>query len=203
MKTLVDSGCFVSIVHSKLVVGQNIGGESRIRAFNGEVMLCRGRTRLNVKVGRTKIMVDAIVSDSLFGDTMMLMGIDMINKLGGVTIFGDSVKFGSESETEIRTEREENEAAVGCCVEAEDIKSHLSFGGDQCVETALETTHEVIEDVDFKAVFDGKVWTIEWHWKDDKVPKLKNVTDCYDKNLNGDMREGFEKEIEGGLMREF
>ena len=149
MKALVDSGCFVSIVHSRLL--RNCSGESRLLAFNGTEVKCRGKTRMEVIVGDMKITINAIVSDSLFGDTMMLMGMDVINQLGGVTIFRESVIFGKISEIKMGINRQEKpKEGVGCGavynVDRGVVKEMTEDAGGEC---------ERISDVDFEALFHG------------------------------------------------
>ena len=53
-----------------------------------------------------------------------------------------------------------------------------------------------IADKDFCAVFHGKVWTVEWCWRDNGAPVLKNKISCYDKQLSGHKKEEFDKEVQ-------
>ena len=49
-----------------------------------------------------------------------------------------------------------------------------------------------IDDVDFKARFDGEKWTVRWKWAGEE-PALKNKVSCY--NIREDLREKFDEEV--------
>jgi len=67
-----------------------------------------------------------------------------------------------------------------------------SFGlGAVSIKNRLHT--ESITDEDFKAVFDGKCWTVKWQWKD-VVPILKNRVAEY--TVKPHLRQECESEIE-------
>lgn len=76
----------------------------------------------------------------------------------------------------------------------------MRFGRDHCLAAAVEDRRCdsacLIEDKDFAARSDGNYWTVNWYWKTEKPPVLKNTVSCYDKQLAGNKREEFEKEIE-------
>ena len=146
---------------------------------------------MEVIVGDMKITINAIASDSLFGDTMMLMGMDVINQLGGVTIFRGSVIFGKISEIKMGINRQEKpKEGVGCGavynVDRGVVKEMTEDAGGEC---------EKISDVDFEALFDGEVWTVEWVWKD-QAPVLKNRLSGYNTKLDAEKIEMFDKEVE-------
>ena len=105
----------------------------------------------------------------------MVLGIDVIEQLGGVTICDGTVKFDVVS------------AVVG-------VASNEHPERNKAV--SLDDVHTEIVDEDFHAIFDGQCWTVKWLWKNKEPVKLKNTVSCYDKTLNGQMRVEFEKEVD-------
>ena len=117
------------------------------------------------------IAVDAIVVYKTVGGVDVVMGIDAINQLGGVTLDNGIIKFGYV------------QSAVSACVES---VSKLPIDNDACV----------IEDTDFYAKFNGEYWTVEWFWKKKKPPVLKNMLGLYNKGLEGNRKEKFETAVD-------
>ena len=105
----------------------------------------------------------------------MVLGMDIINQLGGVSIMSGVVRFGQNS--------------VECC------NAVVGNGKRDVVGASSDTTLHV-EDKDFDAKFDGKEWIIRWKWKSTEQPVLKNKISCYDKGLVGIKKQGFEDEVE-------
>ena len=58
-KTLVDTGCAVTVVRSS-VVG-NCEGVSYMKAFDGSLVSCQGKRRINIEVRGRNIEVEAVV----------------------------------------------------------------------------------------------------------------------------------------------
>ena len=61
----------------------------------------------------------------------------------------------------------------------------------------------VIEDTDFYAKFNGEYWTVEWFWKNKKLPVLKNRIGLYIKGLEGNKKEKFEKAVDQWIKEGF
>ena len=124
------------------------------------------------------IVVDAIVVDKTVEGVDVVMGIDAINQLGGVTLGNGIITFGYV------------QSAVSACVES---VSKLRIDNDACV----------IEDMDFYAKLNGSYWTVEWFWKKKKPPVLKNMLGLYNKGLEGNKREKFETAVDQWVKEGF
>ena len=71
----------------------------------------------------------------------------------------------------------------------------VKFGETHCAVAAQEPNYCKIEDKEFKAEFDGKNWTVEWHWKG-KPLVLENKVECYRTSLENRERMKYDKEVE-------
>lgn len=69
-------------------------GESCMTAFDGRRVKCRGATWIDLKVGGTALKVHAMVLDNIVNDIDFVMGMDVIDCLGGVLVSGNKVQFG-------------------------------------------------------------------------------------------------------------
>ena len=68
------------------------------------------------------------------------------------------------------------------------------FGGSQCAVGAVRKNKGLeIDDNDFKAVFDGVNWTVEWKWVNGE-PMLTNK--CQGYRVPSDCKEQYEEEVE-------
>ena len=92
-RALVDTGCTTTIVHSSVAEEcKNI--PSYVAAFDGSIVERKRRGGLEIEVGDKVIVVDAIVVDKTVEGVDIVMGIDAINQLGGVTLGNGIIKFG-------------------------------------------------------------------------------------------------------------
>ena len=172
VRALVDTGCTGVVVREQLA--GRVEGTSRMTAFDGRVVECRGTSWVDLTVVGAPVRVFATVVDSIVDGVDVVLGMDVINRLGGVTIRGGRVEFG------------EGRCALATGQKLEQDTSGAREGGSHC---------EIV-DKDFTAVFDGSRWTVEWVWKGDQPPVLKNRIDCYDKKLTGRKKEEFDREVE-------
>ena len=102
----------------------------------------------------------------------MLIGVDLINMLGGMTYKNGKVFFGLTAADE-----------------------GVREGQIERVPAALSLTHSPkleIDDVDFSANFNGDVWIVRWKWM--KAPDTHNKVACY--HIPDDIRKPFEEEVE-------
>lgn len=168
VRALVDTGCSTTVVKSQLVDCHI--RECRMFAFDGREVKCKGKCWTELVVGEKHLEVEVVVIDEIVNGVDMVLGMDVIELLGGVTVSKGTVRFGA-----------------GHCLAAivEDQRSDEGEG-----------TECLIEDKDFTAKFDGRNWTVKWFWKADDPPVLKNSLTCYDKQLTGRKRVEFEKEVE-------
>jgi len=163
-------------------------------AFNGSRVRCRGRKELSVDVRGVSVSVDAIVSDSILSDIDLVLGMDAITKLGGVSITcGNKVEFGVEC-----CGAGAEDTPSQCDGKTGSVREQASDGYEDSDSELKAQDVEIIEDSDFKAVFDGKTWTVEWKWKSEP-PNLKNKIECYDRQMDAGTMEGFEKEVESWI----
>ena len=181
VRRLVDTGCTITVVHSKYVPHCKGGRNFYVKAFNGSQIMCRGTGEVEIVVDGVSVVVVAVVSDQLVDGIDVVLGIDVIDELGGVTVGRGLVYFGALKTLE--------GAVVGNVVENQGVEDKLT---NECVKGS----QVVVEDKDFHAVFDGMKWIVKWLWKDGKPVVLKNQVSCYDKKLEGRKREEFDKELD-------
>ena len=91
VRALVDTGCTTTLVRSSLV-GDRVG-ESWMSAFDGRKVRCGGERPVNLEVGGTPVEVSAVAIEHLVGDLDVLLGMDVIEQLGGVTVRSNGVDF--------------------------------------------------------------------------------------------------------------
>ena len=92
VRALVDTGCMTTMVRSSLV-GERVG-ESWVPAFDGRKVRCGGERPVNLEVGGTPVEVSAVAIEHLVGDLDVVLGMDVIEQLGGVMVRKDGVDFG-------------------------------------------------------------------------------------------------------------
>ena len=163
VQALVDTGCSATIVASHLVSGSS--GTSVIVAFDGRKVDCKGTSDVELWVCGRPVGVRAVVADRIIDGIGVVMGMDVIGQLGGVTVNEHGISFGTSQ-------------GVG-------LVAVNSPSSNDCV----------IEDEDFRAVFDGERWVVEWFFKGEP-PKLKNSVGCYENSYDEGTKEGFEREVE-------
>ena len=137
VKALVDTGCEQSVLLASVCEagGLSLDGPGRIVSMlNGETTLCKGTVGVSVRVGEQECRVSCLVAPGLVRDAEMILGMDSILRLGGVTV-GRDVEFGQKGSS---------------------CASGIVLGSR---EGRLE-----IEDSDFKAVFDRDHWVVSWKW---------------------------------------
>ena len=127
---LVDTGCTDSMVRSDLV---SISGPScSVVAFDGRVIQSKGRADVLIGVREAELSVNMIVVDEMLEGVDMVLGLDVIEGLGGMSMFEGQVEFGRKVCSMIKR-----------------------------VETESEGNNQIIiEDKDFVAIFDGLKWIV-------------------------------------------
>ena len=157
-----------------------------------------GRERpVNLEVEGTPVEVSAVAIKHLVGDLDVVLGMDVIEQLGGgVMVRNDGVDFG-----------------VGRCLMAQNegyraVTEREGLGGPQQIEDPAGALHGddgkaeeaaeicTIEDKDFRAKFDGEAWTVTYLFKEDQGPILTNKVSCYKRDLSGRKKEEFEREVD-------
>ena len=164
---LVDTGCSNSLIRSGLV--DQWTGEVHTQAFDGRSVKCMGTSNVHLEVAGEKMRIEATVIDGIVGNIDFVLGMDVIDRLGGVMVGEKTVQFGR----------------VACLV-TDRAKPH-------CLE---QQQGLYVQDRDFEAKFDGKVWTVRYFWKEHQEPQLTNRVALYDRDMTGVKRERFDAEVQ-------
>lgn len=170
VRALVDTGCATTVVCSRIVGGCK--GVNYMVAFDGSRVKCQGKRELQLGVRGIDMSVEAIVSERILNGIDIVLGMDVVDIMGGVTVLGKNVEFGTNS-----------------------CNAVLQYKENIIAKPMENMVGDTIEDKDFKATFNGRHWTVEWVWKSDP-PVLTNKIKCYDRQLQGEKKKGFEEEIE-------
>lgn len=177
VRALVDTGCSTVVVKASLV--DSVEGRSRMIAFDNSEVECRGMSWLDLVVAGTPVKAYAVVVNTVVDGVDVVLGMDVIDRLGGVLVSRAKVEFG----VHVGDQSLPVLAVTQTVPVPETCKKE---GAERCL----------IEDKDFRADFDGKYWTVKWAWKGGQPPTLKNKIACYDKQMIGSKKEEFEKEVE-------
>ena len=165
---LVDTGGTTSPIKSCLVAEWH--GKCEMVAFDGSNVTCLGMSEVNMEIDEKSLSVTAMVVDNIVGEIKAVIGMDIISRLGGVSVGNKDIVFGKNI----------------CSMVADTVYNDSDY----------HNNIEEIEDKDFSAKFDGEVWTVSWKWKEGGSPVLKNKVECYKQGLVGDKKEAFETEID-------
>ena len=168
LSALVDTGCSNTMIRSRFV--DQWTGKVHTKAFDGRTVKCKGTACIELEVAGEKVSTAATVLDEIIGSIDVVLGMDVIDKLGGVAVGDKTVQFGR----------------VACTV----VEGYETKGEKQT------PTEIVIQDKDFEAKFDGKIWTVRYFWKSAQAPRLKNKVSMYNNGLQGAKKECFDKEVE-------
>lgn len=94
---LVDSGCTETIVARRLVHNVVSGGEGVVVTVDGAKLKCE-KSRVTLLVDGRKLEVSCIVLNNMLSEFELILGMDVVKRLGGVTI-GSTVTFGMAAVT--------------------------------------------------------------------------------------------------------
>jgi len=153
IKGLADTGCEQSVIHEEICrqLRLELKGPRRVvEMLNGELTNCFGEVWAEVMVDGIAVGTRFLVASDLVYDAKVILGIDIIKKLDGISVDNDlNVKFGTS------------------CARA-------------CAVTKLAPSVQPlkIHDSDFNAAFDGVKWTVEWKWEEQE-PKIMNRCPMY------------------------
>ncbi len=175
LSALVDTGCSKTIVASWLCV--SVKGQCSVIAVDGSKVRCRGEADVPILVDGTMLSIKCVVADRLLAGVNVILGMDAIDALGGVTIKSGKVDFlGVSGAANV----EWRGGVAATCAETQMLMSGAP--------------PMTIEDRDFTADFDGATWTVKWIWKDEP-PELRNRVSCYNSIGRPDTQEAFNIEI--------
>ena len=122
--------------------------QSYVTAFDGSKVICKGNGTVTIDVCGKMCHSEVIVVDNLLRGIDVVLGMDVINKLGGVMVTGSEIQFGSQRRD--------------CCSVVEN-------------DVEKDAKAMIIDDKNFFGEFDGEAWTVKWVWKGDKPPELKKI----------------------------
>ncbi|GFO30151.1 hypothetical protein PoB_005665600 [Plakobranchus ocellatus] len=152
----------------------NCVGESTLVAFDGRSVKCRGVAAATLAIGNELLESNVTVVDKIVGDVGVVIGMDIIQRLRGVLVCGNTVQFGGLA------------CAVDCSFQLTDMtgstEPHRADG-------------ERMVDKDFEASFNGSHWTIRYNLKPGTVPTLTNHVAQYDHGLTGTKKDAFDQEV--------
>ena len=132
-----------------------------------------------VQIGESIVSVDCLITNVVPGYGVLL-GMDIIDKLGGVTVRkqGKEVCFGVEEELsnlEKDSSTRERERVV--------------------VASACDVETLAISDKDFEAEFKNGKWEVSWVWAEgDEAPLLRNRVEQY--SMADDVKSAFHREVQ-------
>ena len=192
---LVDSGCSATVISARCVkeLGLSRSAESHIvRMLNGVAASCGGVDCVSIQVSQHTVHVSCLVADDLVGNVDVILGMDSIEDLGGVTLCRGSIRFGCDKVSGAV-------ALVAVEEVATNVPIHVGRPRPITCNTGTEDVLEVC-DQDFDARFDGKVWTVKWKWVDSEPVLTNQVSEyrvsasdreCYDTELRKWVEEGW------------
>jgi transposase InsO family protein/predicted aspartyl protease len=187
-QALVDTGCTQTIVARKLV-GHVAPCLKGVLAVNGEVVKC-GVSSVVLTICGKELHVQCLVLDSLLTHFDIVLGMDIIEKLGGVSVAQGKAEFGL--------------AAVAEVANMDDKVRNVQLREKETVATKVSDLEcnvrncRILEldDTDFSAWFDGQKWTVRWKWAGE-VPVLHNRVACY--NIAADVQDDFDLEVKSWI----
>jgi hypothetical protein len=123
VKALVDSGCITTLLSARMA-GDQAGNEERLVTVDGGEINVRRTRDTELKIGGVTLNVKTLVIERIMEDFDVILGLDVINKLGGATIAHGRVRFVDErANGEVNSEdvEDEEEEFVG----SEDVISGI------------------------------------------------------------------------------
>ena len=88
-KALVDTGCSTTVVAAHLV--DNCSGTCSLVAFDGREVQCKGTSTIEFGVRGVQMRIRVIVASNIVNGIDVVMGMDVIGQLGGVTTNNNKV----------------------------------------------------------------------------------------------------------------
>lgn len=162
-----------------------VPNSSQITMMSGQQVSNISSCKCALRIGKNVIYVDCFVTSVVPGYGVLL-GMDAIGKLGGVTVSkgGKEIRFGSDQE-------------------ASGTVDHTSARADRCtaaVSPPADNEHLIIKDKDFEAEFAEGEWQVSWSWTEESgAPRLRNRVERY--AMTGDVEQAFNEEVEEWISR--
>lgn len=171
----MDSGCGKSIVPRRLV-GLARGGPRNVITVDGSRVRCSGTVTVTVEVDGARVTLECLVMDNLLKGVDVVLGVDFIGRIGGVSLTSSGVEF---------AHRPHGRVTMAAAAAAAPTK----------------TSTLNIEDRDFQATFDGRRWTVKWKWKEEP-PVLRNKVPSYAGVDRPEIKEEISEWIRKGWLQE-
>ena len=96
---LVDTGCSKSIVNSDVCDAR--GRACRVTTFEGGSVRCAGETVASLSVEGKEFKSQCLVVERLLDGIGLILGMDVIERLGGVVVCRGKAKFGASKCTDV------------------------------------------------------------------------------------------------------
>ena len=177
-KALVDSGCTQSIILSSLS-GPVTDVGRKVTIANGSEVCCLGVNEANMQVNGVNLKLACLVMEHLPRDFEVILGMDAIGMLGGMTITSKGVFF---------------------------PLAQISTVSLIMSPTVAPTEKLRIVDDDFEAEFVDGHWEVGWKWNNEPPILLNsignygissNLRDGFDSEINSWIKEGWLQQIDG------
>ncbi|KAK3880830.1 hypothetical protein Pcinc_014717 [Petrolisthes cinctipes] len=136
-----------------------------------------GNTIVSIEVDGLITDVNCVVMGHLIEGVDAILGMDFIQLAGGLEWKHGKVRFLS-----VRNREDGRQLKL-------DRKARAA------VSRAKPVPMLTVEDKDFEARFDGKSWTVRWHWRDGQPPVLINEVDWYRSAKTEQVKEKMEEEM--------
>lgn len=178
-KCLVDTGCTHSIISYQLINLLSVCGTfQRIQMLNGSKADVSMMSSITLEVENLSVNLDCLVMEILSGVDLIL-GLDAINKLGGVTIVpGNNIHF----------ENAKKEQELDC------LNENICTGiNEKSIQLEKTNNDLFIDDSDFSAYFDGEQWVVAWKWKNEP-PSIAGCVPNY--KVSPEDQHEFDEEVE-------
>ena len=137
-RALVDTGCTTTLVRAS--VAEFWEGANTVRVVDGRKVRCCGETVTKIAVRNIPLQVQVIVLEKLVTGIDVILGLDVIDRLGGASIAKGQVRF-----------------------ERQDAARVVRASSNDTVQPTKPKPFQ-IEDEDFRAHFDSDKWLEEWRW---------------------------------------
>ncbi|KAK3874473.1 hypothetical protein Pcinc_008865 [Petrolisthes cinctipes] len=142
-----------------------------------------GNTIVSIEVDGLIADVNCVVMGHLIEGVDAILGMDFIQLAGGLEWKHGKVRFLSVRDRE----------------DGRQLK--LDRKARAAVSQANPVPMLTVKDKDFEARFDGKSWTVRWHWRDRQPPVLINEVDCYRSAKTEQVKEKLEEEVKTWIKR--
>ena len=191
VQALLDTGCSKSIIAPSLC--DYYRGECDVITVDGSRVRCLGETVVPIMLDGKVFSVSCIVAGRLLVGVDAILGVDVIERVGGIAVKGNTVQFLESASVGGVGVEDVKEKGTACVADETDECSMMRAG---------DTTPPVISmtDEDFTASFDGTSWVVKWKWKDKPV-ELCNRIEGYSSTMKPETKEKFDAEIEGWIEK--